>query len=98
MLGLVIVAFAPAAMAADTGYDTIVGVKAWDTWVDVVLDSQVHNCSGVSTNHFKIDIGDAEMIRLAETAWLSGKQVSLKWSCAAIGGGTNAKVSGVRAQ
>ena len=97
-LAAIAIALATPSFADDTTYDTVAEVKVFSTWADLVLSNDTHSCGTGSGATFKIPIENGEMIRLAEAAWLAGKEVRLKFACGTIGGGTNALVSGVRAR
>lgn len=101
IFGISVLAFSTVAMALDTGYDTMIELKAFTSsggYFNLVLDSETNSCGGSTNSNFNIPLTDTELIRLAEAAWLSGKVVRLEYSCATIAGGTNARVTGVRAK
>jgi hypothetical protein len=72
--------WAGAAQATDTTYEPITQLKAWPTKV-YVYHTEEHACGGGDTTRYHLAPDQNNHISFLLTAFLSGKTVSLAYTC-----------------
>lgn len=83
--------FSGSAWAVNTPYQPVTELKAWDTKTDV-YHTATHSCGGSDARRYHVAPDRVNHIQLLLAAFLSGKRVSLAYTCS----GDYPFISGVR--
>lgn len=95
-LGLASFGLIGSAQADNTNSRSVVQLKVWAEYYDIVLSGTKVTCGTSTSDHWKLRVDTANsenMFRLVTSTWLSGREVNLAYTCV----GDEARVTGVRA-